>query len=432
MVRPGKMSRIHEVGAVLLPAAMLMAFATSPAFASPPTGYSLTWSDEFNGAVGSAPNSANWNYDTGIGPNNDGWGNWEQETYVTDLAHCHIISDSAATDGKSLQIEATNDDNWTTYGFHSARLNSIGKVTPTYGYVEVRAKNPVGQGIWPAFWFLGTNMPSVGWPACGEMDTMEIFGQNDGTNMGSFHMGTSSAEISWTASYTLAGGALFDGAYHTFGILWSPSAVTQFVDGVQYESWASTSPGWAFNHAFYMILNLAVGGIPPGDVTQSGTSFPQYLDVDYIRIYEPSTITGTHTLSPQCATGSRLDDSGGGTSNGNKIDIWASNGTGAQSWTISSSGVSPSGDYNLAAEGPYCLQASSTSSGSAAELWACDGASAQSWNIVGDVSPSGYYQLHPATNAALCLDVTGAGTANGTVVETYTCNFTNAQQWTIN
>ncbi|MGO8673372.1 MAG: malectin domain-containing carbohydrate-binding protein, partial [Capsulimonadaceae bacterium] len=142
-------------------------------------------------------------------------------------------------------------------------------------------------------------------------------------------------------------------------------------------------------------------------------------------------ISGTQTLTPECATGSRLDDSGAGTANGNKIDIWAANGTGAQSWTFSSTGVSPAGDYNLAVLGPYCLQASGTTSGSATELWACDGASSQSWTIVADESPSGYYQLKPATNGALCLDVEGAGTANGTVVDTYTCNSTNAQQWLI-
>jgi hypothetical protein len=138
---------------------------------------------------------------------------------------------------------------------------------------------------------------------------------------------------------------------------------------------------------------------------------------------------GTYQLYPQCATGSRLDDNAAATTNGNKIQIYASNGTGAQAWAVSSTGVVPAGDYNLATLGPYCLQASGSASGDATELWACDGAAAQSWNIVPDSSPAGYYQLQPDDGSGLCLDVAGAGTANGTVVQSYTCNSTNAQQW---
>jgi hypothetical protein len=138
---------------------------------------------------------------------------------------------------------------------------------------------------------------------------------------------------------------------------------------------------------------------------------------------------GTYQLYPQCATGSRLDDNAAATTNGNKIQIYQSNGTGAQAWAFSTTGVVPTGDYNAATLGPYCLDASGTTSGSVAELWACNGSSAQSWNVTADSSPAGYYQLKPASNGALCLDVSGAGTANGTQVQVYTCNSTNAQQW---
>jgi len=138
---------------------------------------------------------------------------------------------------------------------------------------------------------------------------------------------------------------------------------------------------------------------------------------------------GTYSLYPQCATGSRLDDSAASTANGNKIQIWQANGSGAQNWAFSTTGVNPSGDYNAAVLGPYCLQESGTQNNAPAQLWACNGSNAQSWSISKDASPSGYYQIHPASNGGECLDVTGASGNNGTVVDTYTCNSTNAQQW---
>jgi len=422
------------VAGLTLAATVLAVAAGTPAKAVP-SGYTLSWSDEFSGAVNSQPNSATWNFDTGIGPNNDGWGNWEQQTYTNDVTHCHVISDTGGSDGKVLQIEATNDSNWATYGFHSARINTIGKQLPTYGYIECRAKCPTGQGIWPAFWMLGNNFPTVGWPNCGEMDIMEIFGQNDGTNMGSFHMGTPSARIDWSASYTLPGGAQFNQGYHTFGLLWTSSGVTNYVDGVQYETHSSSSPGWVFNHPFYFIINLAVGGIPPGNVVQGRTTFPQFLDIDYVRVYQPGsggggTLTaGSHTLTPQNATGSRLDDNASGTTNGNKIQIWTANGSAAQTWAFATANVVPAGNWNLGVLGPYCLDANGGGSGVATRLWACNGSSSQSWNATKNSNSTYTFKSAASGN---CLDVTGAGTANGTVVESYTCNSTNAQQWGVN
>jgi beta-glucanase (GH16 family) len=263
---------------VIASAVALIALGARPSHATPPSGYTLKWSDEFNGAVGSSPSSANWSFDTGGG----GWGNNELETYVTDTAHAEIVSDSAGTDGKVLQITATKSGN--TY--ESARIKTQGKEYPTYGYIEARVKNPTGQGIWPAFWMLGEEFNGSNWPQCGEMDIMELFGNKDGTNMGSFHMGTASKHIDWTASYTLAGGAQFSQAYHTFGLLWTSTAVTDYVDGVQYETHPSSSPGWIFNKPYFFLINLAVGGSPPGN-PNSSTSFPQHLNVDYVRVYEP-------------------------------------------------------------------------------------------------------------------------------------------------
>jgi hypothetical protein len=142
-------------------------------------------------------------------------------------------------------------------------------------------------------------------------------------------------------------------------------------------------------------------------------------------------VNGTWQLTPQCATGSRLDVAGNGTANGTAVNIYQSNGTTAQQYSFSNSGVVPAGDYNFTkVGGSFCVQPTGTTSGSKLEIWSCAGSSAQAWNVVADSSPSGYYQLHPSASGTLCMDVSGAGTANNTAVEIYTCNSTNAQQWT--
>jgi chitinase len=135
----------------------------------------------------------------------------------------------------------------------------------------------------------------------------------------------------------------------------------------------------------------------------------------------------TYTFTPQNAPALRLDDSGARTTTGNPIQVYTSNGTGAQNWTGSTSGVVPAGYWNFATEGAFCLTASGTTSGSPAVLDPCIGSSAQAWEAVQSGS---FYNFHPADNTALCLDVRQAGTASGTIVQVYTCNGTNAQNWT--
>jgi beta-glucanase (GH16 family) len=145
-------------------------------------------------------------------------------------------------------------------------------------------------------------------------------------------------------------------------------------------------------------------------------------------ITSASIAAGTYTATPQNATALRLDDQAASTATGNPIDVYTSNGTSAQNWALSSSGVVPSGYYNLATEGAYCLTASGTASGSAAVLDPCAGSSAQAWAAVASGSN---YTFHPANNTGNCLDVASAGTASGTKVQVYTCNGTNAQSWAL-
>jgi hypothetical protein len=139
---------------------------------------------------------------------------------------------------------------------------------------------------------------------------------------------------------------------------------------------------------------------------------------------------GSHTLSPANAPASRLDDYLSGTANGNTVDIWTANGTGAQTWVFSNANVVPSGFYNIAVSyGPYCLTANGSDPNSSVNLQACDGSAGQAWEVTGS---SGNYQLHPATNSGLCLDVYYGGTSDGTPVLAYTCTGNNNQSWAIN
>ena len=144
----------------------------------------------------------------------------------------------------------------------------------------------------------------------------------------------------------------------------------------------------------------------------------------------PANLNGTHAVTPQSVTGSRLDDYSASTANGNTIDIWGANGTGAQSWVLSNVNVVPAGSYNIAVSfGPYCVTAAEASSGSPVNLQPCNGSAGQSWSAV----PSGNgYALHPASNPSLCMDVYGNGNANGTPVIVWTCNGGANEQWAIN
>ena len=266
-----------------------------------PAGYSLFWSDEFNGSTGSAPNGAIWTYNTGA----TGWGNNELENYTTSTQNSQIVADPNATDGKALAIIALDtmpgNTNYGTVGrYTSARLlsNAAGfqGVTFQYGYMEARIQMPYGDGIWPAFWMLGTDINSgIAWPNCGETDIMENIGNaaDQSVNHGSLHA------PNWnpTGTYTLPGGKLYHNGYHTFGVLWQANQIQFYVDSTLYETQTSvgaTGAGgtYEFNSTMFFLLNLAVGGNYPGSPDAS-TSFPQTMLVDYVRVYEPNTPTAT-------------------------------------------------------------------------------------------------------------------------------------------
>jgi beta-glucanase (GH16 family) len=159
-------------------------------------------------------------------------------------------------------------------------------VEQAYGRFEARIRVPYGQGIWPAFWLLGANSDEVVWPQCGEIDIMEFRGQDPTTIHGSVHGPGYSGGNPITKSYTLENDR-FDTGFHVFGIEWTPDHINYYVDDVLYNQItpADVTGEWVFDHPFYIIINLAVGGSFAGSPNEE-TVFPQTMLVDYVRVYK--------------------------------------------------------------------------------------------------------------------------------------------------
>jgi len=241
---------------------------TSPA-------WRLVWSDEFGGSAGSAVDGSKWGYDIGGG----GWGNGELQSYTSRPSN--VRQNGQGQLEIVARAEALGDINYT-----SGRISTAGRFTQRYGRFEARIRLPSGNGIWPAFWSLGDNIGSTGWPACGELDIMEVvrdFTVNHGTAHGPGYSGGSQL----TASYKLPSGSLVDD-FHIYAIEWEPNMVRWYVDNTLYvqRTPADLPPGttWVYDHPFFLVLNLAVGGGFPGPPDAS-TEFPQTMTVDYVRVY---------------------------------------------------------------------------------------------------------------------------------------------------
>jgi beta-glucanase (GH16 family) len=239
----------------------------------------LVWSDEFEQPDGSVPLSANWNYATGAG----GWGNRELQHYTTSTNNVRV------EDGM-LVIEARREIVDGQTNFTSGRLLTKGKHSWTYGRIEARIRIPQGQGIWPAFWMLSTNIDSVRWPACGEIDIMENIGKEPGKVHGTVHGPGYSGDGGIGGAFTLPGNAPFADDFHVFAINCQSNHITWFVDDEPYFEITSASlpsnTRWVFNEPKFILLNLAVGGNWPG-YPNASTVFPQRMLVDYVRVYEP-------------------------------------------------------------------------------------------------------------------------------------------------
>lgn len=241
---------------------------------APEIRWELIWSDEFDGAAGERLDPARWGYD--IGTN---WGNNQLE-YDTDR------SENVSLDGLGHLAIIAREESYAGQNYTSARIVTRDRFEPTYGRIEARIKLPVGQGIWPAFWMLGANIGDVGWPQCGEIDIMEYLGQDPDIVHGSLHGPGYSGSNPITRRYTLEQGQ-FNEDFHEFAVEWKPGRISWYVDKKLYlvAGPDDASGPWVFDHPFYIILNIAVGGNwvgPPNDETV----FPQTMLVDWVRVYE--------------------------------------------------------------------------------------------------------------------------------------------------
>jgi len=213
-----------------------------------------------------------------------GWGNNELETYTNRTQNAHL------QDG-SLAIVASKEKFTGTDGiareYTSARIKTAGLFEQKYGRFEARIKIPEGQGMWPAFWMMGNNIDKAGWPTGGEIDVMENIGKEPAIAHGSMHGPGYSGGKGLSAAYSLPTGKLADD-FHIFAVEWEAAAVRFYVDGNLYETRtpADLPAGqtWVFDHPFFILLNVAVGGDWPGS-PDSTTVFPQTMLVDYVRVY---------------------------------------------------------------------------------------------------------------------------------------------------
>lgn len=249
---------------------------------TPYSGWNMTWSDEFNGT---SVDTKTWTYDIGTGaPALQGWGNHELE-YYTSRANNVNVSDGL------LHIVAQRES-YEGSNYTSARLKSQGSFSAKYGRIEWRAKMPAGFGCWPALWLLGTNITTISWPGCGEIDIMENRGRKPSEVGAAIHFGSSAGGV-----YQFIKGEEADAAsaFHTYAMDWSTNAMMFYVDGHLYDietKWSSSVGPYPypFNKQFFFIMNLAIGGAylgwPSQEDINAGTPFPVEMQVDYLRIYQ--------------------------------------------------------------------------------------------------------------------------------------------------
>src|SRR3954447_18760729 len=327
----------------------------------------VVWNEDFSGASGQGVDTSKWNFDTGGG----GFGNQELEYYNSGTSNVY-------QDGQGhLVIEARRESGGRTcwYGtcqWTSGRIQTAGKFTQQYGHIEARIQIPKGNGLWPAFWMLGGS----NWPTDGEIDIMENVGRDPNTVYGTIHGPGYSGGNSVGGTRDI--GQPLGNAFHTFAVDWSPNLIIWTIDGSEYfrATPASTRGNpWVYDHPFFIILNLAVGGGFPGSPDGSTPSVNRML-VDYVHVSTTDTPPGGATNALR------------GNESGRCIDIPSAN----------------------------------PADGARLQVYDCNGTAAQQWTIGTD-----------GTVRALgkCMDAAAAGTANGTAVQLYTCNGTAAQRFTL-
>ncbi|HMB99070.1 MAG TPA: glycoside hydrolase family 16 protein [Balneolaceae bacterium] len=241
--------------------------------------WNLVWSDEFEA---DQLETDKWSFQFGTGSQFGlvGWGNNELQ-YYTDREENVFLEDGL------LHITAL-EESFEGRNYTSARIRTINKGDWKFGKIEIMAKLPEGQGMWPAIWMLPTEEVFGGWPKSGEIDITELVGHQPSTVHGTVHFGQDWPENrSRTSTYSLDSGK-FSENFHLFSIEWEEDEIRWYVDGEQYHTIQPEDlepENYPFNEQFHLILNLAVGGNWPGN-PDSSTVFPQSMLVDYVRVFE--------------------------------------------------------------------------------------------------------------------------------------------------
>ena len=243
--------------------------------------WNIVWSDEFNG---SAINPNVWTFETG---NNNGWGNSELEYYTGRAQNAYVSN--------GLLHVVARKESYAGFSYTSARLKSQGHLAKAYGRFEFRAKLPAGLGYWPALWLLGSNISTVGWPACGEVDVMENKGSLLDKVQGTIHYSSASNQhLQATGYYNFPNGDSVTN-FHNYILEWSTNSIRWYVDSQLYETqtnWSSSTGPYPapFNQPFFIVMNLAIGGgylgNPATNTINANTAFPGEIQVDYVRVLD--------------------------------------------------------------------------------------------------------------------------------------------------
>ncbi len=243
-----------------------------------------TFSQEFDGPAGHAPDPKVWGRDIGGG----GFGNNERQSYTDGPKNAFL--DGTGNLVIEARKEPTTGPDGIARDYSSARLLTKGKFSQAYGKFEARLKLPRGQGIWPAFWMMGDSLDKVGWPAAGEIDIMEFLGHDTKTLYGTLHgpgySGANGMQAKYVSPTELAG------KFHTYAVEWSPDFIKWTIDGKVYGTKTpedAKAMRWAFDGPFFMILNVAVGG-NWGGFPDATTEFPQRMTIDYVRVYRDKNL----------------------------------------------------------------------------------------------------------------------------------------------
>jgi beta-glucanase (GH16 family) len=381
----------------------------------------ITWSDEFNGAAGTPLDQSKWKFDIG----GSGWGNNELEYYTNSTSN-------VVQNGQGQLAITARRDNPANYQCHygrcqytSGRILTADKFTQRYGRFEARLKIPKGQGIWPAFWMLGNDIGSNPWPNSGEIDIMENIGREPNTVHGTVHGPGYSGAEGIGGGRTI--GAPLGDAFHTYAIEWSPNLIVWFLDGSEYFRITPANLGgdrWVFDHPFFMILNVAVGGAWPGNPDAS-TVFPQTMLVDYVRVSAWTDGGGTPTTPPPAGgnafrsvfSGRCIDIPGANPVDGARLQTWDCNGTAAQQWSLN-------GDGTVRAMGK-CMDPAGAGSanGTPIQLVTCNGNPVQRFTFTGTG------ELRNVSSNR-CVDVKDRVNANGAQLQLWDCAGSTNQRWT--